>query len=293
MPAVACKWSDSTDPNLAGYRLRRGGDGERHVVYRGKETFAVDATVQNGHRYFYRAEAVNRRGRTIGISDVVKIAVPPMPEPIPLPEPQPIPLPEPEPQPIPLPEPKPRPEPKPIPRPEPKPIPEPRPIPEPKPIPEPEPRPVPERLKLACRVMPGDRGAPETSELARPQPAVGCHWSAANRLMTASDHADNNVVAGYQLWRAERNSDKKVVFRSRTETSYIDTDVLAGHAYGYLVQALDARGHVIASSEFVRVEVPGPGEPEPTPRPEPKPVEPKPEPMPVETKPVSTTNAAR
>jgi hypothetical protein len=79
-PAVACKWSASSHPDLAGYRLFRAQRWMGQVVYRGKETSFVDHDVKPGRRYFYAAQAINANGRTLGRSNVEKVAVPPSPE---------------------------------------------------------------------------------------------------------------------------------------------------------------------------------------------------------------------
>lgn len=287
-PAVTCKWSEmpeavkpaqDTDDAAADkgdkagkdperpimatprYRLWRGGDGTRTVVYRGDEHTAVDATVEGGSRYFYRVAAVDRRGRTVGVSNVVKVAIPPRPrpEPIPLPVPEPGPEPQPAPDPAPKPDPDPKSVPDPKPVPAPKPVPDPRPWPKPEPKPQPKPEPAPRgRIELACA---SDWHPTPTTEahhdaMLMPEPAgrpvVGCKWELAMGSVTT-----DRPIAGFRLWKAARNADKNIVFRSATEMSYRDAEVHPGQAYGYLVEALDASGEVVAASALVKVAVPG------------------------------------
>ncbi|HEY3238473.1 MAG TPA: hypothetical protein VGL92_02825 [Acidimicrobiia bacterium] len=241
--AVACEWSKSERADFAAYRLFRadGQDGARHVVYRGDDQRYLDVDVRPGQRYRYLVQSVNDWGFPIGHSDVVPVGVPPLPEPIPRPGPEPKPAPRPEPKPVPLPEPKP----------EPKPVP----LPEPKPEPRPEPTPVPQpAMKLACRVMdeatqPTASGTPQApgTSVIRPAPAVACRWS----------EVVDRKVAGYRLWRAESNTGRKVVFETRTDTGFVDRDVVRGHTYVYAVQAIGPDGGVAASSEPVKVLVPG------------------------------------
>ncbi|MGH9283438.1 MAG: hypothetical protein ACRD0S_10950, partial [Acidimicrobiales bacterium] len=110
----------------------------------------------------------------------------------------------------------------------------------------PEPKPVPApAIKIACRVL--DEADSPTAGSIRPTPAVACRWS---ELL-------DRKVAGYRVWRAESNTGRKVVFESRTETSFVDRDVASGHTYVYAVQAVGADGGVIATSEPVKVPVPG------------------------------------
>jgi hypothetical protein len=248
--AVACEWSKSERRDFAAYRLFRAPgnttteadrpDG-RQVIYKGDAQRYLDTDVHPGQRYRYLVQSVNHWGIPIGHSDVVHVGVPPQPGPDPIPGPVPVPVPDREPKPVPVPEPKPLPvpEPKPIPRPEPTPTPEPKPV----PVPEPRPVPMPE-MKLACRVM--DEAALQTSAI-RPTPAVACRWS----------ELTDRKVAGYRLWRAESNTGRKVVFETRTDTSWIDGDVARGHTYVYGVQAIGPDGGVIASSAPVKVSVPG------------------------------------
>lgn len=267
--AVACEWSKSERRDFAAYRLFRAPgntpgpvtdvdilnaaadedtssarierpDGARQVIYRGDAQRYLDADVRPGQRYRYLVQSVNHWGLPIGHSDVVHVGVPPQPGPDPIPLPKPVPVPDPEPKPIPVPEPKP------VPRPEPTPEPRPVPKPEPTPIPWPEPKPVPQpEMKLACRVM--DESAMSTTNVIRPTPAVACRWS----------ELTDRKVAGYRLWRAESNTGRKVVFETRTDTSWIDGDVARGHTYVYAVQAIGPDGGVITSSEPVKVSVPG------------------------------------
>lgn len=238
--AVACEWSKSERRDFAGYRLFRAPgnttdleadrpDG-REVIYRGDAQRHLDSDVSPGQRYRYLVQSVNHWGIPIGHSDVVHVGVPPLP----VPDPKPAPLPMREPIPVPEPKPAPLPEPRPAPLPEPKPA----------PLPEPRPAPLPE-MKLACRVM--DEVARSTADNIRPTPAIACRWS----------ELTDRRVAGYRLWRAEPNSGRKVVFQTRTDTGYIDGDVVAGHTYVYGVQAIGPDGAVVASSEPVKVSVPG------------------------------------
>jgi hypothetical protein len=76
-PAVACKWSASSHPDLAGYRLFRAQRWMGQVVYRGKETSFVDHDVRPGRRYFYVAQAIGADGRPLGRSNAAKVKVPP------------------------------------------------------------------------------------------------------------------------------------------------------------------------------------------------------------------------
>lgn len=243
--AVACEWSKSERRDFAAYRLFRAPgitpqpetdrpDPARQVIYRGDAQRYLDTDVRPGQRYRYLVQSVNHWGIPIGHSDVVHVGVPPRPGPDPVPEP--VPAPDPERKPVPVPEPKP------IPRPEPKPEPQPIPRPEPQPIPKPVPQP---EIELACRVM--DELARPTADAIRPTPAVACRWS----------ELTYRQVAGYRLWRAESNTGRKVVFQTRTDTGYIDGDVFRGHTYVYGVQAIGPDGGVIASSEPVKVSVPG------------------------------------
>ena len=244
-PAVACEWSRSERRDFAAYRLFRAQkntadvetdrpDAARQVIYEGDARRYLDTDIQPGQRFRYLVQSVNHWDRPIGHSDVVHVGVPPLP----LPGSDPIPraVPDPKPTPVPVPEPKPlaRPEPTPIPDPDPKP----NPAPEPTPLPQPE-------MKLACRVM--DEIAKTTTDAIRPAPAVACRWS----------ELTDRKVAGYRLWRAEPNTDRKVVFQTRTDTSWVDGDVARGHTYVYGVQAIGPDGRVIASSERVKVSVPG------------------------------------
>jgi fibronectin type 3 domain-containing protein len=73
---IACKWSSSEHRAFAAYRLWRGGDGERTVVFRSEQravTRYLDAAVEAGTGYLYVVEAVNADGQTIGRSDPVKV----------------------------------------------------------------------------------------------------------------------------------------------------------------------------------------------------------------------------
>jgi hypothetical protein len=254
-PAVACKWSESERRALDHYRLFRldlNAESWRQVVYRGKETSFVDQKVEGGHKYRYLVQAIDGRGRVIGTSDVVDVAIPPAvivdpPAPIePAPKPEPRPVPGPKPVPVPQPKPEPLPEPKPVPLPAPKP--EPRP--EPTPVPEPKPVPVIARMKLACSAQRMD--APTTTDAEMTfaptvEPVVACEWAAPSDLK----------VASYQLWRAERpDGTKQVIFKSADATRYVDRAVSAGHSYVYVVRALDADGRVIAQSDGVSVSFP-------------------------------------
>jgi hypothetical protein len=93
LPAVACKWSGpdriiaaandtADDPaadvaHRAGFRLWRAGRFERpHVVYRGQDQSHLDDTVRQGRQYAFRAEVLDRRGRTIARSNVVRVKIP-------------------------------------------------------------------------------------------------------------------------------------------------------------------------------------------------------------------------
>jgi hypothetical protein len=121
------------------------------------------------------------------------------------------------------------------------------------------PRVPPEPMKLACEpnaaltVTSGDTPAPPGA------PAVTCKW-------TAVDRPD---LAGYRLWKGDREHRPHVVYKGK-DTSFVDTDVVPGHRYGYLVQALNADGRPIGWGWISVAAVP----PLPTPAPEPKAVDP-------------------
>jgi hypothetical protein len=258
--AVACEWSKSQRPDFAGYRLFRAPgvdpadpaddaahlaadlaadlgddrpDTARQVIYRGDARRYLDSDVRPGQRYRYLVQSVNDWGRAVGHSAVVHVGVPPLATPLPVPGPKPVPAPEPKPIPVP--------EPKPLPAPEPEPVP----VPEPKPAPVPEPKPLPQpAIKIGCRLL--DATADSTTDI-RPGPAVACRWS----------EIVDRKVAGYRVWRAEMNTGREVVFETRTETSFVDGSVAPGHTYKYAVQAIGADGGVIATSEPVKVSVPG------------------------------------
>ena len=265
-PAVHCEWSEADAGT--GYRLWRGGWAGRRVVYRGTETQATDQRVRAGAHYVYRAHAYDASGRVIARSKVVHVRMPsatagptrpvkPAPVPVPLPKPQPDPRPRPLPKPDPVPVPSPTPKPRPLPEPEPKPLPlpepKPAPEPEPKPVPYPEPKPLP-AIDLACRASSGTV-EPADDRLMRPTlwegPSVTCKWS----MRSADDTTSTRKVAGFRLWKASRNADKQVVFRTDSETAYVDHDVVPGNAYAYMVQAVDAAGNAIAGSAMVKVAV--------------------------------------
>ena len=227
------------------------------MVYHGKDTSFVDETVEAGHKYHYRVQAIDGRGHLIGISDVSDVAIPVVivdrpvkPTPVPDPKPEPIdrpvkPLPAPEPKPEPVPTPKPRP----LPEATPEPVPAPTPRPEPVPVPEPKPVPVVARMKLASAPQRVDTTDNTTDKMtfAPAEPVVVCEWAAPADLK----------VSGYQLWRADRpDGTKQVVFRSVDATRFVDRAVSAGHSYVYVVRALDANGRVIAQSDAVTVTFP-------------------------------------
>jgi hypothetical protein len=219
-PAVACKWSASDHPGLAGYRLFRAQRWMGQVVYRGKETTFLDKDVKPGGRYFYVVQAVGTDGRPVGRSNAVKVKVPPH-QPKPRPAPAPKPRHEPEPKPRPLPEPKPRP------------------VPVPKALPRPEPKPAPEPvepMRLACKVS-------ETSSSVN-RPSVVCEWSAVDG------------AAGYVLWRSDEGAPRQAVHKTRDGLRFVDTTVAWGHTYRYAVAALNSAGQVVARSEVVLVAVP-------------------------------------
>jgi hypothetical protein len=280
-PTVTCKWSELNVPtadtaalrprrNVPRYRLWRGGDGHRVVVYRGDETSATDEKVRPCTTYRYKAHGVDLRGRITGASDVVKVETPcrvrpvpapaPDPKPIPGPEPRPRPAPKPVPVPVPRPVPDPKPLPEPVPVPDPKPVPDPRPVPDPEPLPDPDIRPA---VELACRAADAT-AADRDDRLMRPalwSPAsVTCKWAVH---MPAGFTAERKV-AGFRLWKATRNADKNIVFKTDAEMSYVDRDVVPGGTYGYVVEAVDASGRSIATSTMVKVAVPGGTELEPT-----------------------------
>ena len=136
------------------------------------------------------------------------------------------------------------------------------------------PDPGPDHLRFSCAAE--ERTV--TSSLVRP--AVGCKWSPSERK--ALDH--------YRLFRLDLNAKdwRQVIYRGG-ETSFVDEKVQAGHRYKYLVQAVDAKGRVIGTSDVADVAVPpvvivrpvAPA-PKPAPRPGPKP-EPQPQPKPAPT----------
>lgn len=76
-PAVACKWSPSDNPEVAGYRLFRAQRWMGQVVYRGKETSFTDKDVKPGRRYFYVAQALDADGQPLGRSNVERVRIPP------------------------------------------------------------------------------------------------------------------------------------------------------------------------------------------------------------------------
>jgi fibronectin type 3 domain-containing protein len=75
--AVACKWSTSDNPKLAGYRLFRTQRWMGQVVYRGTETSFVDKDVKPGRHYFYVAQAIDADGQSLGRSNVERVRIPP------------------------------------------------------------------------------------------------------------------------------------------------------------------------------------------------------------------------
>lgn len=73
---VACKWSQATSDQLAGYRLvRTDGDG-REVIARGGREFTAHRDHVRPGRYAYRVVGVDRDGKVIAASEAVGVFVP-------------------------------------------------------------------------------------------------------------------------------------------------------------------------------------------------------------------------
>ena len=78
-PAVACRWSVSESEQFAGYRLVRGNESGRHVVFETRDrdaTRALDERVEVGHTYKYAVVTVDGDGRVIGSGGPVTVTIP-------------------------------------------------------------------------------------------------------------------------------------------------------------------------------------------------------------------------
>lgn len=67
-PMIRCRWTETTHPDAAGYKIVRVGGGERSVVFRTGDTSVTrftDNDVAFGIRYRYRVVVVNEDGRRI------------------------------------------------------------------------------------------------------------------------------------------------------------------------------------------------------------------------------------
>ncbi len=80
--SIGCKWSEASTAAAAGYRLWRAVDvpnprDHRRIIARGGLDFRsnVDTDVSAGHTYHYAVEIVDGRGRTLGWSDTVRVAL--------------------------------------------------------------------------------------------------------------------------------------------------------------------------------------------------------------------------
>ena len=79
-PGIACRWSPSTRPAFAFYRLIRGDGEERVVVFRTDDrrgTHHLDIEVEPGQSYRYVIEAVAADGRVVGRSEPARATAPP------------------------------------------------------------------------------------------------------------------------------------------------------------------------------------------------------------------------
>lgn len=79
---IGCRWSEASSSPAAGYRLWRAVDvpnprDHRRIVARGGLDFVshFDTDVSGGHVYHYAVEIVDARGRTLGWSDTVRVAL--------------------------------------------------------------------------------------------------------------------------------------------------------------------------------------------------------------------------
>lgn len=70
--------------------------------------------------------------------------------------------------------------------------------------------------------------------------------------------ASSSAVVGYNVYRAEdpKGPYKKLNHDPVRETTYKDTAIHSGHAYSYMVTAVDAKGRESGSSNQVRATVP-------------------------------------
>ena len=67
-PEVDCRWTESTHPDAAAYKILRVGGGERSVVFRTDDTSVTEWTdtgVEFGTRYRYRVVVLNEDGKRI------------------------------------------------------------------------------------------------------------------------------------------------------------------------------------------------------------------------------------
>lgn len=82
-PGIACRWSPSTRPDFAFYRLIRGGGEERVVVFRTDDrrgTRHLDIEVEPGQSYRYVIEAVAADGHVVGRSEPARATAPLTPQ---------------------------------------------------------------------------------------------------------------------------------------------------------------------------------------------------------------------
>jgi hypothetical protein len=78
-PGIACRWSPSTRPAFAFYRLIRGDGEERVVVFRTDDrrgTHHLDIEVEPGQSYRYVIEAVAADGHVVGRSEPARATAP-------------------------------------------------------------------------------------------------------------------------------------------------------------------------------------------------------------------------
>jgi hypothetical protein len=78
-PSVACRWSVSESEQFAGYRLVRGDERGRHVVFETRDrnvTRALDERVEVGHTYKYAIVTVDTEGRVIAEGGPVTVTIP-------------------------------------------------------------------------------------------------------------------------------------------------------------------------------------------------------------------------
>lgn len=67
-PAITCRWTETTHPDAAGYKIVRRGGGERVVAHRTDDLSATrftDTDIEFGTRYRYRVIVVDENGRKL------------------------------------------------------------------------------------------------------------------------------------------------------------------------------------------------------------------------------------